>query len=78
MYKVFYGFAIAAVAYGLYDSAHLPGTSQMLPGIFIALSPFFWLFGFIAERMTQKKCPACAENIKKAAISCKHCCADLD
>ena len=78
MYKVLYGMAIAALAYGLYDSAHLPGVSQMQPGIFITLSPFIWLLGFITERLTHKKCHYCAENIKKAATICKHCCAEMD
>lgn len=75
MSKVLYALAVFCVVIGLYDaSGAIPGSHRELEaGILLIAAPILALFGFAVGRATSKRCPACAERVKKAANICKHC-----
>jgi hypothetical protein len=79
MAKVLYVLAALAFGIGMLDiSGAVPGSRREVEaGILFLLTPVLLVAGFAASRMSTKKCPKCAERVKKEATACKHCGADM-
>lgn len=75
MHRFFYLLAVAATIIGFLDVANAPDGSraQMEAGFLFLSVPVFLLAGFVAGRVSMKKCPSCKERVKKDATICKHC-----
>lgn len=73
--KVLLGLAVASFLLGFYEAqSALEGSHRAIEaGILIIISPILAIAGFLAWKMSNKKCPACAERVKKDAKICKHC-----
>lgn len=78
MSKLFYGLALAAVVIAIFDLQAPPGTRAAAEGgLLLLVAPVFAGLGFVFGRKATKVCPKCAERIKREAVKCKHCGADV-
>jgi hypothetical protein len=73
--KFLYLLSLAALVIGLLDASGAADGShrQIEAGILLILFPVFGAAGYFVGRSSTKTCPSCAERVKKAAITCKHC-----
>jgi len=78
MDKLLFGLAIAAAVIGWGDLDSPKGSrAQVEAGILFLLVPVFLALGLWARHRAGKRCPKCAERVKRAASVCRHCGADL-
>ena len=79
MGKILYGLGALAFAIAILDISDAPvGSRRALEGGFLfLLTPVFLIAGFFVSRASSKKCPKCAERVKKEATVCKHCGAEF-
>lgn len=75
----FYILGAVALGVGVIDLSNAARGShrEIEAGTLFLLTPVFLITGFVISRGTSRKCPKCAERIKKAATICKYCRADL-
>ncbi|MGF6985220.1 hypothetical protein QFZ99_004697 [Paraburkholderia atlantica] len=75
MGKLLYGVALFCLVIGMVDaSGGSMGSPRALEaGILLLLTPVFAVAGLWASRASSKKCPQCAERVKKQAVKCRHC-----
>lgn len=78
MHKLLFGLAAAALVVAFVDIQAPPGSSAALEGGFLLLgSGALAVAGIVVWRLNTRRCPACAENVKRSARKCRHCGADL-
>ena len=79
MGKILYGLAALAFAIAILTISDAPvGSRRALEGGYLVLlTPVFLAAGFLVSRIFSKKCPKCAERVKKEAAVCKHCGAEF-
>lgn len=77
--KVLLFLGAGAFALGFWEAqGALDGSHRAIEaGLLMIIGLPLLIAGFFAWRLSVKKCPACAERVKKDAKVCKHCKATL-
>jgi len=77
--KILVGLGIAGFFLGVIEaqSAFQGSHKQIEAGLLILGCPVIALIGLLLWRRDGKKCPHCAERVKRQAIRCKHCGSEL-
>lgn len=78
MHKWLFGLAVAALVIGLVDIQAPVGSRAAMEGGFLLLAAAaLTVAGAVAWWTGTRRCPSCAERVKRAATKCRHCGASL-
>lgn len=78
--KFLVGLGAAGFILGVFEAqTALEGSHRQIEaGILMIAGPVLALIGLVFVRRANKKCPHCAERVKRQAKVCKHCGASLE
>lgn len=78
--KILAGLGVAGFILGVFEAqTALEGSHRQIEaGILMIAGPLLALIGLVFMRRSNKKCPHCAERVKREAKVCKHCGANLE